>query len=97
MKTLDKGTNDEAKNVEPREGQRRPLSSNTGSSRCPSLSYEQVESSSPDNVHRAYAILFEAVLRRRKEKANYGTNENNKIPGDLFQSFDLQPGRSKNS
>ncbi len=49
------------KKFEPKEGQRDLLCSNKKSSRCPSLSYEYIESS--EKLNKAFDILFDEVFR----------------------------------
>ena len=69
MRKLHKSHRD-TKNVEPPKGQRVPLCSNGVSSRCPTLRYNHVEGK-PENINRAFDVLFEEVMRRRgdpKEK-----------------------------
>ena len=48
-------------NIEPKEGERRPLSSNEASGRSPSLEYIYLPDQ--EKVNRAFDILFREVLK----------------------------------
>ena len=61
MSELDKGFNSIGLKVEPKEGERRPLSSNKANVRSPSLEY--VFTPSIEGLNTAFDILFEEVLR----------------------------------
>lgn len=62
---LRKGRQFHTKKVEPRKGQREPLRNNTGKSCCPFLRYNHIEGK-PENINRAFDILFEATLLAKK-------------------------------
>lgn len=82
---LHKGQRTRRKSFESEEGQRELLCSNKGSTRCPSLAYEYVESQ--ESLDKAFDILFEEVLRCEQKQENNGIN---KIDSDLHQSFSSQ-------
>jgi len=63
---LRKGRQFNIKTVEPKKGQRVPLCSNSGKSRCPSLRYNSIEVEQV-NINRAFDILFEATLEANKK------------------------------
>jgi hypothetical protein len=64
--------------IVPKEGQRDLLCSNNLSLRCPSLCYQYT--ASEENLNRAYEILFEEVLKRRKEN---GKHTNTQTDSDI--------------
>jgi len=78
--------------IELKEGQRRLLCSNKSSYRCPFLEYNYIES--PDNLNKAFEILFEEVMRLRKCKKDY---ENNKIDSNIFKGVHIKAGRRTNN
>jgi hypothetical protein len=78
--------------IVPKEGQRGLLCSNNESIRCPSLSYEFIDSAeSEEKVSKAYSIIFEAVLKRRIENGKY---KNIKANSDLCPSEHISSGGS---
>ncbi len=62
MSKLNKGCQFNTKKVEPKKGQQEPLSNNSGKSCCPFLRYDYIEGK-PENINRAFDILFEAVIK----------------------------------
>lgn len=88
MKVLHKNKIGDTK-IEPIEGQRGFLCGNKSSYRCPSLCYNYIES--PDNLNKAFEILFEEVMRLRKYKKDY-----EKINSNIFKGVDISSGRRTN-
>lgn len=88
MKVLHKNRIGDTK-VEPKEGQRGFLCGNKSSYRCPSLCYNYIES--PDNLNKAFEILFEEVMRLRKIKKDY-----EKINSNILKSVYVETRRGTN-
>lgn len=91
MESLDKSTIDDNR-IKLKKGQRGLLSSNKSSYRCPFLRYNYIES--PDNLNKAFEILFEEVMRIRNLKNKH---ENNKINCNICPSVNFETGRRTNN
>jgi hypothetical protein len=89
MKVLHKNKTDNTK-IEPEEGQRSFLCGNKSSYRCPSLCYNYIES--PDNLNKAFEILFEEVMRLRKIKKDHEKTNSN-----ILKSINVEAGRRTNN
>ncbi len=89
MKVLHESKIDDTK-IELKEGQRRLLCSNKSSYRCPFLDYNHIES--PDNLNKAFEILFEEVMRLRKIKKNYEKTNSN-----ILESVHVEAGKRTNN
>lgn len=65
MSELDKGSQNIGLNVESKEGERGPLSSNNANERSPSLNYHFIPDE--ENLNAAFDVLFNITIRNQKQ------------------------------